>query len=111
MRLLLVLLLIVAPVASGQDAPIALTHVTVVNVETGERLPDHTVLVEADRITAVGPSAGVDVPAGAAVVDGVTSQRQPCDLVCNGVAVRGLLNGPVSEKIRFVGVSVQAVGV
>ena len=70
MRLLLVLLLIVAPVASGQDAPIALTHVTVVNVETGERLPDHTVLVEADRITAVGPSAGVDVPAGAAVVDG-----------------------------------------
>ncbi len=71
MRLLLTLLLLVgAPVASGQDASLAITRVTLIDVETGERLPDQTVLVEGDRITVVGPSTGVAVPAGAMVVDG-----------------------------------------
>lgn len=67
---LLALLLIAPPVAFGQDAPLAITNVTVVDVETGDRLPDRTVIVGAARITAVGPSAEVMVPADAAVVDG-----------------------------------------
>lgn len=70
MRVLLALLLVASPVASGQDAPLAITHVTVVDVETGGRLPDRTVIVRSDRITAVGPSAEVAVPDGAVVVDG-----------------------------------------
>ena len=71
MRYLLALLLLAgAPVAVGQDAPLAITRVTVMDVETGARLPDRTVLVEGERITAVGPSADVAVPASATVVDG-----------------------------------------
>ena len=69
-HVLLLTLLAATPVASGQDVPLAITRVTVIDVETGERLPDQTVLVEGDRVTAVGPSTGVAVPAGASVVDG-----------------------------------------
>lgn len=54
-----------------RQAPhVAVTHVTVIDVEAGARLADHTVVVEGDRITAVGPSADVTVPDGATVVDG-----------------------------------------
>ena len=71
MRLFLVLaILFVAPAAVGQGAPLAITRTTVVDVETGARRPDHTVVVEGGRITAVGPSAEVAVPEGATVVDG-----------------------------------------
>ena len=70
MRILLTLLFIAAPTAFGQGASLAITHVTVVDVETGKRLPDRTVLVEADRIAAIGPSDTVAVPEGATRVDG-----------------------------------------
>jgi imidazolonepropionase-like amidohydrolase len=50
-------------------APLALTHVTVIDVERGSLRPDHTVLIAGNRIRAVAPSAGLDVPAGARVVD------------------------------------------
>lgn len=51
-------------------APIAITHVTVVDVAAGRRLPDRTVLVRGDTVVRVGPAAAVRVPAGARVVDG-----------------------------------------
>ncbi|MFN2317445.1 MAG: amidohydrolase family protein [Gemmatimonadales bacterium] len=75
-RLLLLLLLALvggcAPVRSGSvpvAADLALTHVNVVDVESGRVLPDQTVLIAGNRIQAVGPSSKVGVPAGARVVD------------------------------------------
>ncbi|MES2521866.1 MAG: amidohydrolase family protein [Gemmatimonadota bacterium] len=49
---------------------VAFTHVTVVDVERGQLLADQTVLVQSDRIAAVGLDRDVTVPAGADVVDG-----------------------------------------
>jgi imidazolonepropionase-like amidohydrolase len=52
--------------ASAPSA-IVMTHVTVVDVETGQLSPDLTVVVSGQRITAIGPS--VRIPAGARVID------------------------------------------
>jgi imidazolonepropionase-like amidohydrolase len=50
--------------------PIAIEHVTVVPMDAERVLPDHTVVVEGRRITALGPSAQVTPPAGAQRIDG-----------------------------------------
>jgi imidazolonepropionase-like amidohydrolase len=47
---------------------IAITNVTVIDVETGRRLPQSTVVIEADRIARVG--RGIRLPLGATVLDG-----------------------------------------
>jgi len=51
----------IARASSAQTASrrgtVAVTHVTVIDVEQGRRLPDRTVIVEGARITRVGPSA------------------------------------------------------
>lgn len=70
MRLILALTLLVGTSVAAQDASLVIAHATVVDMETGERLPDRSVLVERERIVAVGPSAEIAVPAGAVVVDG-----------------------------------------
>jgi len=48
----------------------AFVNVTVVPMDSERALPGHTVLVQGDRIVAVGPAASVAVPAGARRVDG-----------------------------------------
>jgi hypothetical protein len=50
--------------------PLAITHVTVIDVERGRRLPDRTVLIVADTIASVGPAASARLPNGTRVVDG-----------------------------------------
>lgn len=50
-------------------AGLAYTHARVLDVERGRWLPDHTVVVVGDTITAVGPSKTARLPAGAEVVD------------------------------------------
>ena len=58
-----------APAAlSAQEAPVAITGVTVIDVESGRRLADQTVIVRGNRIAEAG--AGLRVPSGARVVDG-----------------------------------------
>jgi imidazolonepropionase-like amidohydrolase len=52
------------------DAPIAITHASVIDVESGRTLRDQTVVVRGSRIAAVGSSSRVAVPAGARTVDG-----------------------------------------
>lgn len=52
---------------SGQ---VAFVNVTVVPMDEERVLPDHTVLIEGDRITAVGPAETVDVPETAVRIDG-----------------------------------------
>jgi len=58
-------------------SPVAFAHVTVVDTETGTARPDATVVVEGNRITAVGPSGEVRIPAGARVVDGTGKFLSP----------------------------------
>ncbi|WP_328807530.1 amidohydrolase family protein [Nonomuraea antri] len=55
--------------ASRAGDETAFTHVTVIDVTTGRRLPDQTVIVGAGRIAAVGPYVGTPVPATAEVID------------------------------------------
>jgi imidazolonepropionase-like amidohydrolase len=70
--LLLALAAACGPVRIG-PAPLpslAILHVTIVDVQTGELRPDHTVLISGNRIETVGPSARMRVSAGATAVEG-----------------------------------------
>jgi imidazolonepropionase-like amidohydrolase len=59
-----------SPAAGADAGTLAITNVTVVDVEGGTSRPGQTVLVSGNRITSVGPAAGARVPRGARVVDG-----------------------------------------
>ena len=48
--------------------PIAITDVTVIDVDRGRRLTEHTVVISNGRIAAVGPTKTTAVPAGAEVI-------------------------------------------
>src|SRR5262249_27165322 len=69
-RVVSVLLISLATNASAQSRPIGITHVTVLDLEQGKRLRDQTVVVEAERISTIGPSSQVRVPDGYGLVDG-----------------------------------------
>ncbi|HRW07010.1 MAG TPA: amidohydrolase family protein [Caldilineaceae bacterium] len=79
--LLLGLLIGPAPkpaVVWAQDAhTTAFVNVNVVPMTTEAVLANQTVIVEGDRITAIGPAAEVTVPAGAQVVDGNGAYLMP----------------------------------
>jgi len=81
MRLLLALLVALASGAPAWAQPepetTAFVGVTVLPMDAERVLEDHTVVVRADRIVAVGPSAEVAVPAGARVVDGAGRYLMP----------------------------------
>ena len=73
------ILLVVATVAfalastvggQGPNSSAAIEHVTVIDVETGARLADQTVLIEGNQIAGVGSAATVEVPTGARGIDG-----------------------------------------
>jgi hypothetical protein len=51
-------------------APIVFTHVRLFDSEGGRFLDDQTVVVQGERIAAVGPAASTAVPSGARVIDG-----------------------------------------
>lgn len=65
---IVLLLLSACPVAAQER--IGITPVTVVDVMKGLLHADHTVIVEDDRVVAVGPEDEVAVPPGTIVVDG-----------------------------------------
>ena len=57
------------PAEASQDPrPLGITNVTVIDVERGARLRDHTIIIEGGRISTVGPSSQVRVPDGYGVV-------------------------------------------
>lgn len=57
--------------AAQQEArPFAITNVTAIDVAAGARLPNRTVVVEGNRITATGAAGAVPVPARAVRIDG-----------------------------------------
>ena len=68
----LVLVLALTPPLRAQDTTpsTAIENVTVIDVETGTRLPDRTVLIEGNRIGEVGAAGVVDIPSGARTIDG-----------------------------------------
>jgi hypothetical protein len=68
--LLLAAVLPPAACAQSADQVTAFENVTVIPMDSERSLPGHTVVVQGDRIVAVGPSASVAVPAGARRVDG-----------------------------------------
>lgn len=68
-RFLVLLALLLTTPAAAQEAELALAHVTLVDVESGELRADQTVLVRGGRIAWTGPAAEARIPAGARVVD------------------------------------------
>jgi imidazolonepropionase-like amidohydrolase len=71
-------LLLLCTSAGAQVAAVAIRGATVVDVRDGSLARDRTVLVEGNRITAVGPVAEVAVPAGAEVVEASGGFVVPC---------------------------------
>jgi hypothetical protein len=59
---------VISPSSSGSATYI--THVTVIDTETGKEIQDRTVIISGDRISEVRDSKGVKPPTGAKVVDG-----------------------------------------
>ena len=59
-----------AACAQPADGVTAFENVTVIPMDSERALPGHTVVVQGDRIVAVGPAASVTVPAGARRVNG-----------------------------------------
>ncbi len=57
--------------------PVAFTHVQLFDAIGGAFLPDQTVIANAGKIVAVGPSATVTVPAGAKVINGAGKTLSP----------------------------------
>src|SRR5512134_1480426 len=62
--------LLAAVLAASQAPDLALTNVTVIDVATGARAPSSVVLISGNRISAVGASANIRIPANARRVDG-----------------------------------------
>src|SRR5688572_17441569 len=73
--LILTVLLILPILLLGQakleriPAPLAFTHVTIIDVTDGELRRDMTVVITDDRISAIGASDKLSLPAGAKVID------------------------------------------
>src|SRR5688572_491584 len=61
---------LVALLLQAASPPLAITHVTVIDVAGERALPDQTVVIDGNRIRAVGRARSVRVPAGARLIDG-----------------------------------------
>jgi imidazolonepropionase-like amidohydrolase len=61
--------LALASCSSDSPSPIAITHVTVIDVMRGQELPDSTVIVSDRRITNVGPSSSMKIPANSKMLN------------------------------------------
>lgn len=76
-KLLIIPCLVFGACAQTPTADLAIRGVTIVNVTEGSLSPGQTVLVEGDRIVAVGPVAEVAVPDDAEVVDAPDGYLSP----------------------------------
>lgn len=70
LRVLWVLFTLVGFTGLCHGSPIAITHVTVIDVDTGTLLPDMTVVTEGGHIVTVAASKGFKAPATARLVPG-----------------------------------------
>src|SRR5690349_9334170 len=65
--------------ARGQTGPatVAITHVTVIDGTGAEPRQDHTVLIDGERIGLIGPSADINPPKTARLIDGTGKYLLP----------------------------------
>jgi len=54
----------------AETHPVAITHVSVIDVVDGSTRPDYTVLIRGNRITYAGPASSASVPKNARLIDG-----------------------------------------
>jgi imidazolonepropionase-like amidohydrolase len=108
--LLLILALVMSTAARPADEPapkpLAITHVTAIDTTGGPSLPDMTVMIIGNRITAVGKAKEVAVPEGAQVIDATGKFLIPglWDMHSHGVNPSLLLaNGVTGERIMWGG--------
>ena len=80
--------------AQHPDHPLAVEHVRVFDSERAAMRDDQTVVINKERITMVGPSAGVSVPKDAPRIDGTGETLLPglFDMHVHAQALDGLLN-------------------
>jgi imidazolonepropionase-like amidohydrolase len=80
--------------AQHLDHPLALEHVRVFDSERAAMREDQTVVINKERVTMVGPSAGVSVPKDAQRMDGTGETLLPglFDMHVHAAALDGLLN-------------------
>lgn len=71
-----ILILLIGSTVAAQTKK-AIVHVNVVNVNTGKIDPDQTVLIDSNKIVAVGSFKKVKIPADALVIDGTNKFLMP----------------------------------
>jgi len=54
---------------AAEQGPMAFVHANLIPMATETVLPDHTVIVDGDRITAVGPSSQTDIPSNSTEIN------------------------------------------
>lgn len=65
------------PLPTRLMVPLAITHVTVIPMDTERILPDQTVLIEDDRIVAIGPTSTIPLEPFYVVIDGTGKYLMP----------------------------------
>lgn len=124
MRFLLAFFVVFLVALPGFGQTTAFVNVRVIPMDTERVLEGQTVLVEGDRIVAVGDSDGVEIPSGASVIDGegrylmpglaemhghIPPPNQPAVVIeetlflylANGITtVRGMLGYPGQLELR-----------
>ena len=83
--------------APRDHSPLAIRNVTVIDLATGARLPDRTVLVRDGRIASVAPSASTPIADGVRIVDGTDRFLIPglWDMHAHVLAISPLLDLPL----------------
>ena len=81
---------------------IAFVGVNIVPMDSPRVLENHTVLVDGDRITALGPSGDVDVPAGAARIEGEGRYLIPGLTEMHGHLPNPNMPAEVTENVLFL---------
>ncbi len=102
---LVLLLSVSCAVAHAQVPPTAIVGASVVNLDGGAHLTDAVVLIEGDRIAAVGPRGSISIPEGATVIradgmwlaPGLMNMHVHFGLVLPGAAGAALVNETEAE--------------
>jgi imidazolonepropionase-like amidohydrolase len=62
---------------SSFSQSLAITNVSIIDVKSAKLLPSQTVVLSGDRITAIGASSKMKIPAGSSMVDGTGKYLMP----------------------------------
>lgn len=92
-------------------APLVLRGVTVIDVQTGTRLPQQAVVIVGNRIQSVEPAGQARVSKGAAgkVADVVLLDADPLADIWNTTKIRAVVaNGRYYDRVALDGLLIQA---